>query len=87
MSIPLPNPSLFPKTPSTTPIVEAHTQISIGSDGLKRPFKRRPHLTQNLREDGVLKGIMEELREMENINREHGWYDRNRNGKQRGQKR
>lgn len=94
MSIPLPSPSLFPKKPSTieapqpessTPSSEA--KAAAGSNEVpKKPFVRKPHLTQNLREDGVLKGVMAELRESEEINRRAGWYDRNRNGKQRQNK-
>jgi hypothetical protein len=48
----------------------------------KKPFERPEHLTSRpLRNHPGLEKIMDELRESEEINRKHGWYDRDRNGK------
>lgn len=49
----------------------------------KKPFKRAEHLTAKpLRDNPDLQKLQEEFKEMEDINRQAGWYDRNRNGKQ-----
>lgn len=48
-----------------------------------KPFKRTEHLTQKpLRDNPELQKLQEEFKNMENINQQAGWYDRDRNGKQ-----
>lgn len=91
MSTPTPTPAMFAgrkkiapsSTSSETSTTSSTPSTPETKNDSKKPFVRKPHLTQNLREDSVLKGIMDELRESEQINRRHGWYDRNRNGKGR----
>lgn len=84
MSIPLPSPKLFPqKNVSSEPSSETKESVE---QPCKKPFVRKPHLTQRLNQHEGLQKISDALHKQEDDNRKAGRYNRNRNGKQRKQR-
>lgn len=57
--------------------------MALTNSAPKKPFKRTEHLTQKpLRDNPELQKLQEEFKEMETVNKQAGWYDRDRHGKQ-----
>lgn len=69
--------------PSTSSSTSDSSSKSRGVKPTKaKPFRRTEHLTQKpLADNPDLKKLQEEFKEMEDINKKAGWYDRNRDGK------
>lgn len=77
--MPTPTPAMFAGR-KATPSTPSEPSESGGSDVKKETRPRVPRLLVNHPE---LEEIMTRLKEDEQINKRHGWYDRNRNGKGR----
>ena len=79
MTTPAPTPALFAGRKAPSAPKPSETPSDAGTEGKATTRPRVPRLLVNHPE---LEEIMTRLKEDEQINAKHGWYDRNRNGNQ-----